>query len=168
MTEIHRLGTTQVYRVFIKAPVEKVWTAITDPEWNQRYGYCVPQQLELHQGGAYRAEASDPMLQHGAPQVILDGEVLECDPPKKLVQTWHPMFMPEMAAERIGRLTYELEEQYGATRLTLTHELEGAPIAARQVAGEEPNAGGGWAYILSDLKTMLETGESFEGHKLPA
>lgn len=62
------------------------------------------------------------------------------------------------------RLTYELEAgEGGVTTLTLTHELEGAPQTAVQVAGNLPGAGGGWPQILSDLKTLLETGSSMYG-----
>jgi uncharacterized protein YndB with AHSA1/START domain len=155
--------TTQVHRVFIRATAQQVWDAITDPEWNRRYGYQSPSEYDLRPGGAFRALPNAAMVTHGAPEVIVDGEVISADPPRRLVQTWRALFDPETLAEGPTRLTWELDEQPpGITRLTVTHELEGAPITAIQVAGENPNAGGGWPFILSDLKTLLETGKAFQ------
>ena len=97
------------------------------------------------------------------PDVIVDGEVIEADPPHRLVQTWR-MLMEPGEAEGFTRLTYEIVEiRPGVSKLTLTHELEGAPRLATFVGGEMESigAGGGWAEALSDLKTLLETGESF-------
>ena len=86
------------------------------------------------------------------PDVIVDGEVLESDPPRKLVQTWRMLMDPAMQAEGFTRLTYEIEAiDGGVTKLTVTHELEGAPTLAAMVAGESEaeGAGGGWAWVLS-------------------
>jgi uncharacterized protein YndB with AHSA1/START domain len=154
---------TQVHRVFIRATAQQVWDAITDPAWNQRYGYHSPSEYDLRPGGAFRVLPNKEMLAHGAPDVIIDGEVVAADPPHRLVQTWHAMFTPEMDAEGPTRLTWELEEQPpGLTRLTVTHELMNAPSTAWTVAGDNPNAGGGWPMMLSDLKTLLETGKAFQ------
>ncbi|WP_106187689.1 SRPBCC domain-containing protein [Umezawaea tangerina] len=154
-------STVQVHRVWIKATPQAVWDAITSPEWNAQYGYGCPSEYDLRPGGTYRVLANEAMTQHGAPPVIIDGEVLESDPPNKLVQTWRANFSPDLTAEGFTRLTWEITEEYGAVRLTVTHELEGAPMAAAQVAGDIPGAGGGWTYIISDLKTLLETGKTF-------
>ena len=102
------------------------------------------------------------MLALGCPEVIIDGEVVEVDPPRKLVQTWRMTMTPELAAEAFTRLTYELEPvRGGVTRLTVTHDLTGAPMFAAVLRGrcESDGAGGGWSEILSGLKTLLETGE---------
>jgi uncharacterized protein YndB with AHSA1/START domain len=96
--------------------------------------------------------------------VIVDGEVIEADPPHRLVQTWRMLMDPGTTAEGFTRLTYEIAEtRPGVSKLTLTHELEGAPRLATFVGGEMESigAGGGWAEALSDLKTLLETGSSF-------
>jgi uncharacterized protein YndB with AHSA1/START domain len=155
---------TQVYRVYIKASTQAVWDGITDPKWNDKYGYQAVSEYDLRAGGAYRVLASEEMKSHGGPEVIIDGEVLESNPPTKLVQTWRALFTPEIAAEGFTRLTWELEEELpGLTKLTLTHELDNAPLTAQQTAGDIPNAGGGWSFILSDLKTLLETGSSLAG-----
>lgn len=156
--------TVQVHRVYIKATAQAVWDAITDPEWNYRYGYQCRSEYELKSGGAYRVFANKEMLDFGAPDVIIEGEVISADPPRKLVQTWRGLFNPEMAAEGFSRVTWELEEQpAGITRLTLIHDVEGAPVTASQVSGDNAEAGGGWSLILSDLKTLLETGKTFHG-----
>jgi uncharacterized protein YndB with AHSA1/START domain len=156
--------TTHISRVYIKAAPEAIWDAITNPEWNKRYGYHAPSEYDLRPGGAYRALANAEMLEHGSPEAVIEGEVIEVDPPHKLVQTWHALFGPETAAEPFTRLTWEIEECGGGiAKLTVTHDLQGAPITAASVTGAIPNAGGGWSFILSDLKTLLETGHPFSG-----
>jgi uncharacterized protein YndB with AHSA1/START domain len=100
------------------------------------------------------------------PDVAVDGEVIEADPPRRLVQTWRMAMDPEIAAEGFTRLTDEIAEvQAGVTRLTVVHELDGAPKLAVLVAGgqEAEGAGGGWSWVLSDLKTLLETGRPLAG-----
>ena len=120
---------TNVYRVFIESTPERVWEAITDPEWNDKYGYRARSSYELRPGGTYIVDVTPEMAAHGAPDVIIDGEVLECDPPSRLVQTWHAYFDPATAAEPPTRLTWELRDLgNGTTELTLTHELENAPV----------------------------------------
>ena len=163
--------TTQVYRVFIKTTPERIWAAITDPEWNNRYAYQAPSYYELTKGGAFHATATKDMKDFAAangfeiPDTILDGEVLESEPPRRLVQTWRILMDPSTAGEPFSTLTFEIEEakmQPGVCKLTVTHELVGAPATAAMVAGtEDSGAGGGWALILSDLKTFLETGKNF-------
>jgi uncharacterized protein YndB with AHSA1/START domain len=99
------------------------------------------------------------------PDTILDGEVVECEPPRRLVQTWRMLMDPRTAAEPFTTLTWEIEEaarQPGVCKLTVTHRLAGAPETAAMTAGtDDAGAGGGWAWILSDLKTFLETGKNF-------
>jgi uncharacterized protein YndB with AHSA1/START domain len=102
----------------------------------------------------------------GSPDVAVDGEIVEADPPRKLVQTWRMVMDPEMEAEGLTRLTWEIEEgKGGVTKLTVIHDLEGAPKLATLLAGEmeDVGAGGGWSWVLSDLKTLLETGKPLEG-----
>ena len=155
------VSTTQVFRVFIKAEPQTVWDAITDPEFNNKYGYQARSEYELAPGGSYRVLASAEMIKFGAPEVIIDGEVLEVDEPFRLVQTWRAYFDPSTASEPATRLTWELAETSpGLTQLTVTHEVEGAPNTAVMVSGQNPDAGGGWSWIISDLKSILETGVS--------
>ncbi len=88
--------------------------------------------------------------------------MLESDPPRKLVQTWHPQFTPEMIAEPPTRLTYEITESRGGIcTVTITHDVTGAPLVAGMVrgGGDPAQGGGGWPWVLSDLKSLLETGK---------
>ena len=167
MTTTETAQTTQVYRVYIKASPEAIWDAITKPEWTERYGYAARVEYELRPGGTYRALPGAEMAAvEGVPDVVVDGEVIEADPPRKLVQTWRMLMDPELEAEGFTRLTHEIEPiEGGATKLTIIHELEGAPKLAELVAGgsEGTGAGGGWAWVLSDLKSLLETGEPLAG-----
>lgn len=164
MTDTATSTVTQVHRVFIRASAQAVWDAIVEPEWNGRYGYHARSEYDLRPGGAYQGFANAAMAEHGAPDVIIQGEIIVCEPPHRLVQTWHALFDPTIAAEGPRRLTWEIDELPGGgvCRVTVTHELDGAPATAAQVGGEVVEAGGGWALILSDLKTLLETGKSFQ------
>jgi uncharacterized protein YndB with AHSA1/START domain len=158
--------TTQVYRVYIKATPEAIWDAITKPEWTEKFGYGGRAEYDLRPGGVYRGWSSEEMRAGGAPDVAVDGEVIEVDPPRRLVQTWRMCMDEEMVAEGFTRLTYEIDPMpTGATRVTIVHELEGAPRLAALLSGryEAEGAGGGWAFVLSDLKSLLETGESIGG-----
>jgi uncharacterized protein YndB with AHSA1/START domain len=166
MTTTESLVTTQVYRVYIKATPQAVWDAITTPEWSRRYGYGGDVDYELRPGGRYRAYSSREMRAHGAPELAIDGEVVEVDPPRRLVQTWRMLMDEAMIAEGFTRLTYEIEPMDGGvTRLTLVHDLSGAPRLQLLMSGglESQGAGGGWSWVLSDLKTLLETGERLAG-----
>ena len=164
MTSMTEAGvTTQVFRIYIKATPQAIWDAITKPEWTQKYGYRGIAEYDLRPGGKYRALAPADMQAMGMPEVVVDGEVLEADPPRKLVQTWRALWDEEIAAEGPTRVTFDIEEDdEGFTRLTVTHELEGAPMHAAQVTSlaKLHEGGGGWAWILSDLKTLLEAGGS--------
>lgn len=159
---------TQVYRVYIKAPAQKVWDAITKSEWISRYGYGGTAEYELKPGGKYRGYTSEEMKRAGGwqgrtvPDLAIEGEVLEVAIPTRLVVKWHMVMDENTASDAFTRLTYELKEGAGGvTRLTLIHDLTGAPVAARILAGEweDQGAGGGWSWVLSDLKSLLETGK---------
>jgi uncharacterized protein YndB with AHSA1/START domain len=154
--------TTQVHEVYIKAAPQAIWDAITSPEWTTKYAYKGKVEYDLRPGGKYRAFATPDMIQFGMPEVVVDGEVIESDPPRKLVQTYRFLFNDETKSEGFTRLTWEIvPTQSGFTRLTVTHELGGAPIMAGMVASQFSEMGaGGWAWILSDLKSILETGSA--------
>ena len=154
--------TTQVFEIYIKASAEAVWDAVTNPEWNAKYGYRGAMTYDLRAGGQFRVHANPQMRSFGLPEVIIDGEVLECVPPRKLVQTYRWLFTEENKAEGFTRVTWEIvPTEAGFTRLTVTHELEGAPAMAAGVSRKfDTRGGGGWNWILSDLKTLLETGKT--------
>ena len=154
--------TTQVYRIVIKASAQAIWDAITKPEWTERYAYGGRAEYDLKAGGRYSHKASAEMKAFGAPDEVVVGKVIESDPPRRLVQTWHPLFTPEQIAEPHTRLTYEIVESgAGVCTVTLTHDVTGAPNVAGMVqgGGDPVKGGGGWPWVLSDLKSLLETGE---------
>jgi uncharacterized protein YndB with AHSA1/START domain len=154
-----------MYTVYIKATPDDVWEAIIKPEWTAKYGYAPLVDYELKSGGAFRAYANEGMKAMGCPDIISDGEVIESEPPHKLVQTWRMTMTPEMAAEAFTTLTWEIQPvRGGVSKLTVTHDVTGAPMWAAVLRGEHESngAGGGWNEILSGLKTLLET-----GHQLP-
>ena len=138
------MTATQVYQVFIRATPEAIWEAMTKPEFTEQYFHGV--RLELRDGRRYSR------TQGG---VGWDEAVLEEDPPRRLVHEWVSYYDPELAAEEPSRVTWEIDpREDGTCLLTLVHDrLEGAPKTAESVAGE------GWMYVLSGLKTLLETGE---------
>jgi uncharacterized protein YndB with AHSA1/START domain len=145
MTTITEIQTTQVYQVFIKATPEQIWEAITKPEFTQKYFH-----------GASIDVTPKRYLSHGPNgEVWGDAEVVEFDPPRRLVHGWRSMYDPELANEDESRVTWEIEQQEGGVSLlTVVHDqLEGAPKTAAGVAGV------GWMGVLSGLKTLLETGE---------
>lgn len=167
MSSTETMTATQVYQVYIRATPEEIWDAITKPEWTQRYGYGGLADFDLRPGGAANIHASQAMRDAGAakgwpvPEEIVDGEVVEADPPHRLVQTWRMLMDPSIASEGFSRLTWEIEpNQAGVSKLTVTHEVEGKPKLALMVSGQTEMAGGGWPWILSDLKTLLESGAS--------
>lgn len=171
MTTETKPETVQIYRLYIRATPEVIWEAITKPEWTVKYGYAPLVDYELRSGGAFRAYANEGMKELGCPDVISDGEVIESDPPRRLVQTWRMTMTPELASEAFTRLTYEIEPvRGGVTRLTVTHDVTGAPMWAAVMRGESESdgAGGGWSEILSGLKTLLETGEQLPFQSGPA
>ena len=138
---------TQVYAIFIRSTPEKVWEAITTPEFTTRYFYGSAIDSTFEPGTPYLGLSSDRT------QRLVDGEVLEADPPRRLQHTWRALYDEDTAVEPHSRVTWEIEPQEnGITKLTVVHDrLEAAPKTAESVAG-------GWAYVLSGLKTLLETG----------
>jgi uncharacterized protein YndB with AHSA1/START domain len=158
---IVQAGAVRTHQIFIRATPEEIWDALTRPGWTQLYGYRSPAQYEMRPGGAYHAFASVTMKMRGISGVVFDGEVIEADPPWRLVQTWHVLLDAGTRAEPDTRLSWEITEgNSGVSTLTLIHDLAGAPETAALVEGRHATAGGGWAWILSDLKTLLETGRS--------
>ena len=155
---------TQTYQVYIKATAQAIWDGLTTAERTKAYGYRCPVAYDLAPGGAFRTFPTDEMRAMGSADTIIEGEVLEVDAPRRLVQTWHARFDETTSAEAVTRLSLELEDtSEGVVKLTLTHELDGAPVTAALVSGAMPNTGGGWSFVLSDLKTLLETGTALNG-----
>lgn len=159
--ETKKDSVTHIHQIYIRASAQAIWDAITDPAWNGKYGYQAVTEYDLKPGGKYRVKANDQMRSYGLPETIIDGEVIEVKPLSKLVQTYRWLFNDEHKAEGFTRLTFEITQSHtGFCLLTVTHDVTGAPMmsGATQATFNE-QGGGGWNWILSDLKSLLETGK---------
>ena len=138
-----------VYVTFIRTTAEKLWDALIKPEFTRLYWCECHQECAWEQGSAWRLFAPDGRLTDS-------GEVLEIDPPRRLVLSWRNEFQPQMRMEGYSRATFELEPAGDAIKLTVTHEID--------VPGSKLIEGvsGGWPAILASLKSLLETGEPLE------
>jgi uncharacterized protein YndB with AHSA1/START domain len=139
----------KVFEIYIKTTPERLWQAITDPELRSRYSFGVRVESDWNPGSAYRGIAGDGTVSPGV--TILEGENLEVDSPRRLVQSFRALWGDDAKAEGTSRVTYEIEQVADSCRLTVTHDQ------LREGANEELY--GGWPMILSGLKTLLETGE---------
>jgi uncharacterized protein YndB with AHSA1/START domain len=152
MTTVTEIQTTQVYQVFIKATPEQIWQAITDPDFTQKYFHGSRVKSSFEVGSPYGNWSDDESEQ------LIDGEVLESEPPNRLSTTWRALYDPETAAEPFSRVSWEIEVQDGGfSKLTVVHDqLDESLKTAESVAG-------GWSHVLSGLKTVLETGKPLAG-----
>jgi uncharacterized protein YndB with AHSA1/START domain len=135
----------KLYEIYIRTTPERLWEAIVDSELRAKYNFGLRIDSDWTPGSAYRL--SSP----AAPTLLGEGENLEIDPPRRLVQTFRALWSDEVKAEGTSRLTWEIEPIQDSCRLTLTHDQ------LRDGANDE--LFGGWPMILSGLKTWLETGE---------
>ncbi|GGA61223.1 transcriptional regulator [Pseudoclavibacter endophyticus] len=147
----------QVHSIYIDAPAEKVWQALTDSEYSNKWGYGGDVTFEAKPGGSYINHTTDEMKRMGMGDVAMTATIVELDPPHRLVldsqAVWHD--------EPPQRLTYEIAQLAGGlSRVTLTHDVTNAPKTASDVAGNDnvEQGGGGWPWTLASLKTLLETG----------
>jgi uncharacterized protein YndB with AHSA1/START domain len=138
-----------VYVTYIRTTPEKLWQALIDPEFTRRYWVGTWQECEWKPGASWRI-----MIPDG--RVADSGEVIEIDPPRRLVLSWRNEFKPEMREDGYSRLTYELEQQGDSVKLTVIHESD--KPGSKLIEG----VSNGWPLILASLKSLLETGESLE------
>jgi len=136
-----------VYQIIIRAPQERVWAAITTPEFTSRYYYGSTLTTDLTVGSPFTYH-----MPNGAP--IVEGAVLASEPPTRLVHTYHSLW-PPMHEDAPTKVTWELEAMPGGvTKVTVVHEE-----FQRETATYTGLQSGGWTWILSNMKTLLETGE---------
>jgi uncharacterized protein YndB with AHSA1/START domain len=138
-----------VYVTYIRTTTEKLWQALIDPEFTRRYWVETWQDCEWKPGASWQLMRPDG-------RVADSGEVLEIEPGRRLVLSWQNQFIPECQDEGFSRLTYELEQQDEAVKLSVVHEID-KPDS--KLIGMTSN---GWPMILASLKSLLETGESLE------
>jgi uncharacterized protein YndB with AHSA1/START domain len=133
----------KIYEIYIKTTPERLWHAITDPETRARYNFGAMITSTWTSGSTYRAKGGDT--------IILEGENIVVDPPRRLVQTYRALWSDDVKAEGESRVTWEISQLRDSCLLTITHNhlREGAN---NQIYG-------GWPMLLSGLKTLLETGE---------
>ncbi|MDQ6626018.1 MAG: SRPBCC family protein [Verrucomicrobiota bacterium] len=141
--------STFVYVTYIRTTPEKLWQALTEPEFTRQFFFGMVMETDWQVGSAWKTVGSDG-------EVKDSGEIIEIDPPRRLVLKWRNEFKPEMKAEGDSRMTYELEQQGEMVKFTVLHEMDkGESKLIRAVSN-------GWPMILSSLKSLLETGESLE------
>ena len=142
-----QVNTMQVYKIVIRATPQEIWDAITQPEFTRQYFHGAKVDTTAEAGTSIRYHSPDGELWG-------DDKVLESDPPHRLVVTWRSLWDPELAAEPASRVTWLIEAQESGTcLLTVTHDqLDDSPKTADAVGGQ------GWMFVLSGMKTLLETG----------
>ena len=136
----------KVYEIYIKTTPERLWEAITDSEARQKYNFGVGVQSDWTPGSPYKA------VHPHAPGMLMEGENLEVDPPRRLVQSFTALWSDDVKREGTSRVTWEIEPIGDSCRLTVTHD--------QLREGAHSELYGGWPQILSGLKTLLETGET--------
>jgi uncharacterized protein YndB with AHSA1/START domain len=137
------------YVTYIRTTPEKLWQALIEPEFTRQFWAATTQDCDWKVGSSWKLMIPDGRVGDA-------GEVLEIDPPRRLVLSWRNEFVPELKAEGFSRLTYLLEPQGEMVKLTVTHEM---PHPGSEFIEK---VSGGWPIILSSLKSLLETGESLE------
>jgi uncharacterized protein YndB with AHSA1/START domain len=137
----------QVYEIFIRADAATIWRALTRPELTEHYYYGSRVESDLKKGSPFR------YLTPGDQPLMIDGRILEIDPPHRLVTTFAAKWDPAMHGDRPSRVTYEITPMDGYCRLTLTHDDFDGETATYKVVAQ------GWSRILSGMKTLIETGK---------
>jgi uncharacterized protein YndB with AHSA1/START domain len=135
----------KVFEIYIKTTPERLWEAITDGEMRRQYNFGVGVNSDWTAGSRYEG------VHPASPEPLLEGENLEVDAPRRLVQSFTALWSDDVKAEGTSRVTWEIEPVGDSCRLLVIHDQ------LREGANGEIY--GGWPQILSGLKTLLETGE---------
>src|SRR5437868_11833069 len=135
----------KVFEIYIKTTPERLWEAITDPDLRSKYTFGMRVENDWQVGSEYNAGTPDG-------RILMNGENLEVDAPRRLVQSFNALWSDDVKAEGTSRVTWEIEQVEDSCRLRVTHS------DLRQDGNDE--IWGGWPMILSGLKTLLETGET--------
>jgi uncharacterized protein YndB with AHSA1/START domain len=143
-----------VYVTYIRTTPDKLWDALTNPEFNRKYWFGYWQDCAWTVGASWKLTFSDG-------KVADAGQVLEIDPSRRLVLQWRHQLKPELHAEGDSRATFELEQLDDLVKLTVIHEID------RQGSKFIEAVSGGWPMILSSLKSLLETGVAHQRTGVP-
>jgi len=134
-----------VYVTYIRTTPEKLWQALTSAEFTRQYWLGVSVEIELRKGGAWK-------LSYPGGLVTDTGEIVEYDPPRRLAIRWQNEFRPELKAEGRSLCIMEIAPEGPVVKLTVSHSIERAGSKFIEAVS------GGWPQILSNLKSLLETG----------
>jgi uncharacterized protein YndB with AHSA1/START domain len=134
-----------IYVTYIRTTPEKLWTALTNVEFMKQYWFGMHCECDWKAGSSWKLVFADGRIADA-------GEVVEVDPPRRLVLKWRNEWNPEMKTEGYSRCTFDIEAMTGAVKLTVTHAMD---RAQSKFIGA---VSGGWPKILSNLKSLLETG----------
>ena len=133
----------KVFEIYIKTTPERLWQAITDPDLRAKYTFGMRVKSDFTNGSRFEG--------HGPNGLLTEGENLEVDPPRRLVQSFNALWSDEVKAVGTSRVTWDIEQVEDSCRLLVIHDQ-----LPEDAHGE---VYGGWPMILSGLKTLLETGE---------
>lgn len=147
--------STYVYVTYIRTTQAKLWSALTDAEFMKLYWFGVHCESEWTAGSAWTMVAPDGTISDA-------GEIVEAEPPRRLVIRWRHESKPELKAEGDSLCTMELEQTSGAIKLSITHTIEREPSKMINAVS------GGWPKIMSNLKSLLETGSAALDEAYPA
>ena len=147
--QIEEVPMEKVFEIYIKTTPERLWRAITDPEMRQKYAFGVGVHSDWKPGSPYQGIAGPATI--SPDMTIFEGENLEVDPPRRLVQSFRAVWSDDAQGEGTSRVTWEIEPVGDSCRLTVIHD--------QLREGANPELYGGWPMVLSGLKTLLETGE---------
>jgi uncharacterized protein YndB with AHSA1/START domain len=135
-----------VYVTYIRTTPERLWSALTTPEFMRQYWFGMHINTDWKRGSPWRLAFQDG-------RTADEGKIVEIDPPKRLALEWRNEWKPEMKAEGNARCTMELEPAGDAVKLTVTHTMPRPQSKLIEAVS------GGWPRILSNLKSLLETGQ---------
>jgi len=148
--------STFVYVTYIRTTPDKLWTALTtDAEFMKQYWFGVHCQSQWTAGSSWKMVSGDG-------QITDAGEIVEAEPPRRLVIRWQHQNKPELKAEGESLCTMELEPSGAAVKLSITHTIEREPSKLIEAVS------GGWPKIISNLKSLLETGSVVSTNAYPA
>ena len=139
-----------VYVTYIRTTPEKLWQALTEPEFTRQFWAGTIQECDWKVGSPWKIVVPDG-------RVADSGEVIEIDPPRKLLLTWQNHLFPDANAEGFSRLTYEIEPVGSLVKLTVSHTM------GKKESTLIKKVSNGWPHLLSSLKSLLETGRALEG-----
>ncbi|MEM7132830.1 MAG: SRPBCC family protein [Chloroflexota bacterium] len=138
---------SNIYQIYIQTTADKLWEALTTGDITQQYYFATRVESDWKAGSpyAYNYDTGEPMVK---------GQLIEVDPPKRLVKTFQPVFAQGEGGQHVSKVTFEIEDFDGTCKLKLIHD---------DLDPSHPLSKGlmeGWTQIISSLKTLLETGQA--------